>query len=667
MTGILHAAAIAVLMSAAAQAEVAEVPRYGAFGLDLAGMNRAVAAGDDFYGFMNGGWVARTEIPADRSNYGMFTVLDDLSKIRTKGILDELRNTPDSRAGLAYRAYLDEATVEARGLAPIQPWLAYVRAATKDSYAALVAAAQRAGIRTPFPNYVGQDDREPDHYIIQLMQGGIGLPDRDYYLQDDARMQAIRGQYVQHLQRMLRFAGESTELAARANAILQFETEIARHHWSRTKSRDADLSYNKLSIAELQKRAPGFDFAAILAVDGKPVPQLLVAQPDAIAAIARAVGAAPIEVLRDQMLVRSVESYADYLSDDVAAANFAFYGTELSGTPERQPRWKRAVDFAVGVVPDEVGRIYVARYFPPATKAAMDELVQNVLAAMGRRIDALGWMSTDTKVKARAKLARFTTKIGYPERWRDYAGLHLVGNDLFGDAWRSNEYDFDYDRAKLGTPMRRWEWFMTPMTINAYANFGMNEIVFPAAILQPPFFDPKADAAVNYGAIGAVIGHEISHHFDDQGSKYDAEGRLRSWWSAEDVKKFKALGEKLVAQYDAYEPFPGAHVQGALTLGENIGDLAGLAVALDAYHASLGGKPAPVIDGLSGDQRFFMAWAQVWRRKVREAEARRRLLTDPHAPEQYRADIVRNFDAWYQAFQPKGKLVLAPDQRVKIW
>lgn len=656
-------------VAGSALAAVSDVPKFGDFGLDLSGTDPSVRPGDDFFRYVNGTWLDRTEIPADRSNYGMFTVLDDLSKARTQAILQELRADPQSRAGRSYRSYLDQASADARGLDPIRLWLDHVRQTDRAHWSTLVAQAQRAGIRTMFPNYVAQDDRAPDQYAIKLVQGGLGMPDRDFYLEDGDRMQQLRSDYEAHLQRMLEFAGIDTDRAARAQAILQLETRIAEHHWSRTRSRDKDLSYNRLTLAELEKLAPGFDFKPILSIDGEPVATVLVSQPDAISAIARIWAEAEEQVLRDQLLVRSLESYASYLSDDIAEANFAFYGTRLSGTPERQPRWKRAVDFATAVVPDEISRIYVERHFPPETRAAMDDLVQNVLTAMGRRIDNLSWMSADTKQKARAKLARFTVKIGYPDRWQDYAGLDIQANDLFGNAWRSNQFDFDDDRSKIGQPIRRWEWFMTPMTINAYANFSMNEIVFPAAILQPPFFDPHADDAVNYGAIGAVIGHEISHHFDDQGSKYDADGRLKSWWSEEDRARFQALGEKLVAQYDAYEPFPGEFVQGALTLGENIGDLAGLAVALDAYHASLNGKAAPVIDGLSGDQRFFMAWAQVWRRKVREAEAHQRLRTDPHAPEQYRADIVRNFDAWYEAFRPEadGALVLDPDARVRIW
>ncbi len=677
MNKFLVAALAAASLSGLAMAQTAPLatanppathPTYGSFGIDEAGMDKAVRPGDDFYRFVNGTWERNTQIPADRSNYGMFTVLDDLSKERTRAILDNMRTQADSRPGRAYASYLDQATVEAKGLSPIQPWLAKIRQIDKAGYPALVAEAQQAGIATPFPNYVGQDDKSPENYIISMRQGGIGMPDRDYYLLDTQKMAKTRAAYLKHLAQMLEFAGEK-DTARRAQAILDFETAIARHHWTKIASRDADKTYNKRTLAELQREAPGFDFAPLLTSNGQTASELLIAQPDAVAATAKAIADAPIEVLRDQMMVRSLEAYANYLPDSVADANFAFFGTELSGTPQRQPRWKRAVDFAVAVVPDDVSREYVSRYFPPETKAAMDELVANVLAAMGRRIDGLSWMTPETKVKAKAKLASFTTKIGYPDRWRDYTGLTIKADDLFGNAWASNQFDFAYDRGKLGQPLRRWEWFMTPMTINAYANFGMNEIVFPAAILQPPFFDPHADPAVNYGAIGAVIGHEISHHFDDQGSKYDAHGRLTTWWTEKDVANFKALADKLVKQYDAYEPAPGEHVKGALTLGENIGDLAGLAVALDAYHASLGGKPAPVIDGLTGDQRFFMGWAQVWRRNVREAEARQRLLTDPHAPSQYRADIVRNFDQWYDAFKPApdGKLVLKPADRVKIW
>jgi putative endopeptidase len=385
--------------------------------------------------------------------------------------------------------------------------------------------------------------------------------------------------------------------------------------------------------------------------------------------IAAAVARAPLAVLKDQLLVRSLDTYAGVLPAAFTNENFAFYGTTLSGTPELEPRWKRAVDFVTGTMGEEVGKVYVDRYFPPETKAAADELVKNVIAAMGRRIDKLEWMAPETKAKAHAKLAAFTPKIGYPDRWRDYSGLEIRRDDLFGNAVRANRFAHEYNVGKLGQPIYRWEWGMTPMTINAYANFGMVEIVFPAAILQPPFFDPNADPAVNYGGIGAVIGHELSHHFDDQGAKFNAEGRLSDWWTAQDVKNFEALTGKLVSQYDVYEPLPGMRVQGKLTLGENIADLAGLTVAHDAYMASLGCKPAPVLDGFTGDQRFYLGWAQVWRRNYREANLRQRLLTDPHSPSEQRVAVVRNLDPWYSAYQvlPGMTLYLPPEQRVRIW
>lgn len=659
---------LALAATALSTSAAAEAPGFGTFGIDVAGMDEKIRPGDDFYGYVNNGWMEKTEIPEDRSNYGTFSILDELSKERTRKILEEMKADPESLPGIAYRSYLDQQTVEEKGLQPIQPWLAEVRDVSRAKYPELVASANRAGIRTIFPSYVTQDDKEPDHYILVMWQGGIGMPDRDYYLLDTPKMEATRAHYLQHLEKMLSFAGEEN-VVERARAVFAFEQKLATSHWTRVESRDAEKVYNRRTLKELQKEAPGFDFKNMFKTEGTRAENILVAQPAAISAAAKAVAEAPLSVLQDQLLVRSLEAYADYLPDEVADTNFAFYGTELTGTPARQSRWKDAVDFAVGAVPDEVSKVYVARYFPPDTKAVVDELVANVVAAMERRIDKLDWMGAEAKEVAHKKLASFTTKIGYPDKWRDYSALQLKPDDLFGNAWRTNQFHFADGRAKLGTPIRRWEWFMTPMTINAYANFSMNEIVFPAAIIQPPFFDPKADMAVNYGGIGAVIGHEISHHFDDQGSKYDADGRLASWWSEEDRTAFKSLSDKLIAQYDAYEPLPGEHVQGALTLGENIGDLAGLAIAYDAYQASLGGKPAPVIDGVTGDQRFFMGWAQVWRRKHREADLRQRLLTDPHAPAQYRADIVRNFDAWYEAFgeRAEGKLSLSPEDRVKIW
>ncbi len=655
--------------ASAAPASSSAKPTYGSYGFDAAGMDPSVKPGDDFYLHANGGWAKATPIPADKSNYGAFNTLDDLSRERTRGILEAARADPASKIGAAYASYMDEAAVEAKGIAPIKPWLDEIRAVKdKAAYGVLAAKAARAGIAGPFRHSVGQDDKDPEAYILSMSQGGLGLPDRDYYLQADDKMAAIRAAYVTHLERMFTLAGER-DAKPRAAALMALETEIAKVHWSQIDSRDADKTYNKMTLAELQKAAPGFDFAAYFGANGLKPGTLLVAQPSAVAGIAALIARTPLPVLKDALLQRSLHAYADYLPANISNADFAFYGTTLSGTPEREARWKRGVDFLKDSLGEEVGKQYVAQYFPPETKAAMDQLVKNVIAAMGRRIDGLTWMSDSAKARAHRKLAAFTPKIGYPDKWRDYAGLAVRADDLLGNARRSKQFDYDFNVGKLGKPVDRGEWFMTPMEINAYANFGMVEIVFPAAILQPPFFDPHADPAVNYGGIGAVIGHELSHHFDDQGAKYDETGKLSQWWTDADVAAFKGLTDKLVAQYDAYAPFPGAHVKGAFTLGENIGDLAGLSVALDAYHASLGGEAAPVIDGTTGDQRFFLGWAQVWRRNYREANLRQRLVTDPHAPSQYRADIVRNFDAWYDAFKPApdGKISLAPKDRVKIW
>jgi putative endopeptidase len=644
-------------------------PQIGDYGFDKTGVDTGIKPGDDFYGYANGTWAKTTPIPRDKSNFGLFTVLDDLSKQRTKGILDAALGDPSSRIGNAYASYLDEATVEAKGLKPIEPWLDEIRALNdKAGYAALVAKAQRIGAGAPFGTSVGQDDKAPEAYIMFMAQSGIGMPDRDYYLTDSPEMKVLRAAYVAHLTRMLGFAG-ARDAAERARALMAFETYVAQVHWDQTRSRDADKVYNKMTMAELQSTAPGFDFEAMFKANGLSIDELIVAQPSAIAGEAALIAATPLQVLKDQMLVQSLDNFAEYLPERIAKESFAFNGTALSGTPEREIRWKRAVTFVKGALGEEVGKAYVAKYFPPETKAAADQLVKNILAAMGKRIDNLEWMSTEAKAGAHKKLAAFTPKIGYPDKWRDYDGLEMRRDDLLGNAMRSNGFDYAYNIGKLGKPIYRWEWGMTPMEINAYANFGMVEIVFPAAILQPPFFDPHADPAINYGGIGAVIGHELSHHFDDQGSKYDYSGKMVQWWTDEDIAKFKVLTAKLAKQFDGYAPFPGAHVKGAFTLGENVGDLGGLAVALDAYHASLGGKPAPVIDGTTGDQRFFLGWAQVWRRNYRDANLRQRLITDPHAPSEYRTDTVRNFDAWYEAFKPEpgNKLYLKPEDRVKIW
>ena len=644
-------------------------PAYGIYGFDEHGMDREARPGDDFSRYTNGNWKASTPIPSDKASFGMINVLEDLSRERTREILDEARKDPSNKIGAAYSSYMDGAAVEAAGLKPITPWLRQIRnLRSKAGLAPLMAKANRNGVAGPFRLYVGQDDKNPDSYILKLSQGGLGLPDRDYYLDQSDKMAAIRKAYRAHLTHMLTLIGEP-DAGSRAAALMAFETEIAELHWSRVQSRDVDRVYNKTTLAKWMADTPGFDFAAYFAANGIKPADMIVAQPSAIAGEAALIARTPLRVLKDALIVRSLHASADFLPDRIGNEDFAFYGTILAGTPVRPERWKRGIDFLKGALGEEVGKAYVAQYFPPETKAAMDALVQNVIAAMGRRIDRLTWMSDAAKIRARRKLAAFTAKIGYPDRWRDYSGLVIKADDLFGNAVRANQFAFDYQVGKLGKPIYRWEWGMTPMEINAYANFGKVEIVFPAAILQPPFFDPHADPAVNYGAIGAVIGHEISHHFDDQGSKYDETGKLNKWWSEADVAAFKVLSGRLVEQFDGYEPFPGVHVKGAMTLGENIGDLAGLAVALDAYHASLGGKSASVIAGKTGDQRFFLGWAQVWRIKYREAALRQRLVTDSHSPAEYRTSTVRNFDEWYDAFKPEAgeKLYLSPAERVKIW
>ena len=654
--------------AASETAAPAPKPEIGDFGFDVAGMDRTVKPGDNFYKYANGTWEKITPIPADKSNYGMFTALDDLSKTRTRELLDAAKGDPNSKIGVAYATYLDQAAIEAKGLAPIQPWLTEIKGlSSKAGYAALAAKASQAGVGGPFGAYVGPDDKQPTVYALQTAQAGLGMPDRDYYLSTDAKLVEQRKAYEAHLAKMLTLAGEPNT-AARAAAVVALETQIAKAHWTRIESRDANKTYNKMTVADLQRRAPGFDFATYFRGLGANTTDVIVAQPTAFTGMAKVIGAAPLGVLKDQLLLRSLDGFSGVLPKAFDQENFAFYGTVLSGTPQQEERWKRAVDFTADAVADDVSKAYVAKYFPPATKAAADELVRNVTEAMGRRIDNLDWMAPETKAKARAKLAAFTPKIGYPDQWRDMSDLTITPGDAFGNMLRANQWQQRYNVQHLGKPIQKWEWFMTPMTVNAYANPVMNEIVFPAAILQPPFFDPNADPAVNYGAIGAVIGHEISHHFDDQGRKYDVNGSLTDWWTAEDVKRFDERTAALVKQYDAYEPLPGMHVKGELTLGENIADLAGLTAAWDAYtHAYPNDKK--VIDGFGPEQRFYLGWAQVWRRSYREANLRQRLLTDPHSPSEQRAWVVRNLDPWYQGYQPAtGEyLFLSPEKRVRIW
>jgi putative endopeptidase len=657
----------------------AGAPEIGTWGFDLKGMNTQVSPGSSFYEYGNGTWLKTTPIPDDKSNYGMFTVLGDRSEERTKEIIanaNAKQGAEGKKIADYYQTFMDEKAIEAAGTKPLKAELAKI-AKIKDAKGLVVQFASNARhfSTSPFATAVSQDEKAPETHIANIGQGGLGLPDRDMYDAKAAQFEPLRTGYKKYMTSLLTLLGEK-DAEKRAGDIYALEEKIANVHWTRTENRNPQKTYNKMTIAELVKLAPDVDWKAWLGATGlAKVTTVNVNQPTAIAGIAALVKSEPLTVWKDYLTVHAASEAAPYLSKAFVDTQFDFYGKTLTGTPQLKERWKRGVEGVTGTMGEAVGKLYVAKYFTPATKAAADTLVKNLIVAMGQRLDALAWMSPETKAKAKAKLATYNPKIGYPKKWRDYKKLVVKKGDALGNAERAAAFEYDRLLAKLGKPVDRDEWGMTPMTVNAYYNPVLNEIVFPAAILQPPFFDANADDAVNYGGIGAVIGHEISHGFDDQGSQYDATGKLENWWTKDDETKFKAATSKLVAQYNTYCPFPAKDgkpaqcVKGELTLGENIADLAGLTVAYNAYQISLGGKPAPIIDGLTGDQRFFLGWAQVWRRLYRDQELANRLVTDPHSPSEFRSSVVRNLDAWYDAYkvQPGQKLYLSGDQRVKIW
>jgi putative endopeptidase len=655
----------------------------GTWGFDTAGMNAQVKPGNSFFEHANGGWLKTTKIPDDKSNYGMFSVLQDVSEERTREIIESAAKiqgaapgSEEQQVGDFYRSFMDEAAIEAAGAAPIKAELDAIAAIKNvDQLVARFALSARRFESSPFLAYVAQDERNPEIHIANLLQSGLGLPDRDMYDVKAAQFAAQRDGYKKYIVAALKLV-EFKDAEKRGAAVYALEEKMAAVHWTRLQNRDPQKTYNKMPVAQLQKIAPQVSWGKWMAGAGlASQTEINVAQPSAITGLAALVKSQPLAVWKDYVAVRLITEAAPTLSKAFVETHFEFYGKALTGTPQLRDRWKRGVDGVTGSLGEAVGKLYVAKYFPPETKAQADQLVQNLLVAMGQRLDALEWMSPATKAKAKEKLATYNPKIGYPNKWRDYSALKIVAGDPVGNAFRSGAFEYDRLVAKLGKPVDRDEWGMTPMTVNAYYNPVLNEIVFPAAILQPPFFDPNADPAVNYGGIGAVIGHEISHGFDDQGAQYDASGALKNWWTDEDSKKFKVATDKLVAQYDAYCPIaakdgqPARCVSGKLTLGENIADVAGLAIAYNAYKLSLGGKEAPVIDGVTGDQRFFFGWAQVWRRLYRDQEYINRLTTDVHSPAEFRGQVVRNLDAWYPAFgvQPGEALYLAPDQRVRIW
>jgi len=646
-------------------------------GVEAASMDRNVRPQDDFYRFVNGTWLRTTEIPPDKPRYGAFTKLADDSEARLRAIIEEVAAKADRKAGSdeqkvgdLYASFMDEAKLEELGLKPLQPELDRI-AALKDKkdLPGLMAHLLRIGAPVPINGFVNQDAKDPTRYIVYVVQSGLGLPDRDYYLVDDPKLREMRAAYLAHVGRMLALAGEPQPEAA-ARAVLELETALAQKQWTRVDSRDRDKTYNKFELKAINDLTPGFDFAGFLKAAGVTNDAAIVMQPSAHAGFAEQLRARPLAAWQTYLKWHLIRGYAPALSRAFVEENFAFYEKTLRGQQEMRPRWKRGVSAVESALGESLGKIYVQRHFPPEAKARMEQLVRNLVKAYEDSIRSLDWMGEETRQQALAKLAKFTPKIGYPNQWRDYAALTIRRDDLVGNLMRSAEFEHAYDLNKLGKPIDRDEWHMTPQTVNAYYNPNLNEIVFPAAILQPPFFNLEADDAVNYGGIGAVIGHEIGHGFDDQGSKYDGDGRLQSWWLPEDRQRFEERTRTLITQYDQYEPLPGHKVNGALTVGENIGDLGGASIALKAYRLSLGGKPAPVLDGFTGDQRFFIGFCQIWRSKMREQMQLERLKTDPHSPSEFRCNgPLVNVPEFYAAFEVKegDKMYLPPEKRVKIW
>ncbi|MBL6749096.1 MAG: M13 family peptidase [Nevskia sp.] len=687
MKKLLPSAACAFLAAACGKspppAPAAAAPAAPALvsGIDTNYFDDAVRAQDDFYRHVNGKWLATTEIPADKGAYGSFTKIADDTQEQLRALIEDAAKSagaadPDKqKIGDLYNSFMDEAALEALGDKPLEAEMQRIDALkSRKEIPGLIAHFNQIGVEAPYGPQVHQDARDSTKYVFDLGQAGLGLPDRDYYLQDDPKLKQIRQAYAGHIGKMLTLAGDR-QAAADAGRIMALETALAKVQWTKVQNRDPVKTYNKVELADLPKLAPGYDWKAYLTqagVDGK-VDYLVVSQPSYMTGFNALLASTPLPVWQAYFRWHLISDYAPYLSKAFVDEHFAFYGTALRGIPQNRPRWKRGVGVVEEAVGESLGKLYVAKYFPPESKQRMDELVKNLLAAYRQDIDTLEWMSPETRKKAQEKLAKFTPKIGYPKKWRDYGTLSVVKGDLVGDVMRAGVFEYNRNVNKLGKPIDRDEWDMTPQTVNAYYNPELNEIVFPAAILQPPFFNAKADDAVNYGGIGGVIGHEISHGFDDQGSQYDGDGNLLDapgWFTKDDLDKYKARTHALVEQYAAFEPVPGFHVNGELTLGENIADNSGIAIAYKAYRLSLGGKPAPAIDGLSGEQRFYMGWAQVWRAKVRENEAILRIKSDPHSPPAVRGTVPEmNQQSFYDAWGVKegDKMYLAPDKRVTIW
>ena len=666
---------LAALPATAADApDLAKAPRMGAWGFDLAGRDTAVAPGQDFFKYANGGYLKSLDIPADRSSYGSFDALRELSTNRMRAVLetaaaDKAASGDAQRIGTLYRSFMDEAAADALGARPMAADLARIKAArTRADLARIMGVSQTGFGNAAFGAAMFDDAKDPTRYTVYLFQGGLGLPDRDYYLEASFAPQKAR--YEAYVAQMLTLAGWP-EPAANAKAIVALETQIAKVSWAQAERRDPNKTYNPVKTADLDAFAPGFPWKAFL--EGAKLGQaqrVVVSENTAFPKIAAIYARTPVKTLKAWAAFGLADQAAPYLSKAFDQASFEFHGKVLTGQTQQRPRWKRGVTLVDNQVGEALGKEYVATYFPPESKARMVALIDDIKTAMKGRIEHLTWMGPETKAKALEKLARFSVMVAYPDSWRDYSALTIKDGDLYGNVERANLFEWTRQLKRLNDPVDRKEWGMTPPTINAYYSPTRNGIVFPAAILQPPFFDPEGDMAVNYGAIGAVIGHEVTHGFDDQGRKSDGDGRLTEWWTPEDARKFEAEAKKLGAQYAALEILPGAHINGDLTMGENIGDLGGVLLALDAYHVSLRGQPAPVIEGLTGDQRVFLGWAQVWRGKNRDDRQRQLLVSDPHSPFVARVDIpLRNVDAFYEAFgiKPGDPMYVAPENRVRIW
>src|SRR5579884_943803 len=655
-------------------------------GIAVANMDRSVVPGNDFYDYANGGWIKRTQIPPDRPNVGVFSHLGDLTNKRTSTLIEEIAKSKaapgssEQQIADLYKSFMDEAAIESAGLSPLKPHLDSIRAiANKQQLARALGETLRADVdalnntnfhtSNLFGLWTAPGFNDSEHYAAYLLQGGIELPDREYYLSDSAQMKDVRAKYQPHVSAMLKLAG-FTDTDARAARIVELEHSIAEKHITLAENDDIHKANNTWKPEDFTAKAPGLDWAEYFRGAGlEKQQQFIVWQPTAFAGESALVASVPLDTWKDWLAYHLIEEYAAFLPKALADEHFEFFGKTLFGTSQQRPRWQRGVGLVDEALGDAVGKIYAQRYFPPQAKAQAEALVANITAAFHKRIDALSWMAPATKAEAHAKLSALYVGVGYPEHWHDYSGYEIKANDLFGNLWRGSLFEYNRQVKRLGGAVDRKEWSMSPQTVNAVNLPLQNALNFPAAILQPPFFDPKAPAAVNYGAIGSVIGHEISHTFDSEGAAFDAKGRVRNWWTEEDLAHFNAATAKLAAQYDAYRPFPDLSVNGKQTLAEDIADLGGIAAAYDGYRTALNGKPAAVEFGFSGDQQFFIAFGQNWGAKVRDAALRNQIMTDGHAPGQYRAATVRNIDAWYPAFKvkPGEKLYLAPQDRVRIW